>query len=168
LPVVTWANDSDYSSLYLGEGANEVILPSEMQETTHETNLPIDIAAIGRGEQAHITLSLRFIDFDLFSANSHRINEAMSEQLRLSRSTLEDGLFESFEVTQALDINEQVAHYAVNLNLFAEPASFGRIGQVDIGDEIPLWIIISVLSVCAVLGYIIARAVVSKKKEKAI
>jgi len=131
------------------------------------THLPIDISAIRHGEQPNITLSLRFFDLDLFSTNSQRINEAMAEQLRLNRKRLGDSLFESFETVRIMDVNEQVAYIALNMGLFTEPASFGRIGQADIADEIPIWVIILLLPVCAVLGYVIARAVGLKSEGKA-
>ena len=137
------------------------------EETPHTHHLPIDINAIGRGEQPEIILSLRFFELDLFSANSRRINEAIAEQMRLNREALEGNLFESFELALIADINEQIAYAAAGLNLFAEPVSFGRIGQIDADDEIPLWIIISVLLVCAVLGFVIPRVVLSRKEDKA-
>jgi len=151
------------------EDTNETNQPQtglsfESNEATNQNHLPIDITAIGRGEQVDITLSLRFFDLDLFSANSRRINEAIVEQMYLNRASLGSDLFETSMMVQAIDINEQVANAAVNLNLFSEPVSFGRIGQVDAGDEIPLWVIISVLSSCAVLGFVVARAVLVKKE----
>jgi len=132
---------------------------------TTNTHLPIDITAIGRTEHTDITLSIRFFDLDLFSINSRRINEAMAEQIRLSREALGSELFESFEIVRAVDINEQVAIAATSMGLFTEPVSFGRVGQVDTGDEIPLWVFAAMLPICAILGFVIARAVVSKKKS---
>jgi hypothetical protein len=129
-------------------------------------DLPIDINAIGHGEQTESAISLRFFEFDLFSENPRRINETMAEHLSFSRMSLEEGLFEAFEVAMAVDINEQISQAAISLNLFAEPVSFGRIGQGEVGDEIPLWVIVLVLVVCAVLGYVIARMVVSRKESK--
>lgn len=162
-----------------GTGLSSVTLPQESRtdtqinefgtepfQETRQTDLPIDINAIGRGEQPNIILSLRFFDLNLFSANSRRINEAIAEQLRLNREALESGLFESFEAVRLMYEAEQIAYTAASLNLFAKPASFGSIGQVEVNDEISIWITVSVLAVCAVFGYIAARAVVSKKEGR--
>ena len=164
LPIDVLASDLPISLPV--EVQSETNLPSEVSEEAHHTHLPIDITAIGRTEQPEIILSLRFFELDLFSANSQRINEAMAEQIRLSRLALEYNLFETFEAVRVVDINEQIAYAAAGLNLFAEPVSFGRIGQVEADEEIPLWITILVLSVCAILGFVIARAVLSKKEDK--
>ena len=176
LPAETQKTESSPESLPESPITQEVSQPSDPTQYTsytpyytpytQYTHLPIDITAIGRGEQPEIILSLRFFELDLFSANSQRINEAIAEQIRLNRLVLEYNLFETFESVRVVDINEQIAYAAAGLNLFAEPVSFGRIGQVETDDEIPLWITITVLSVCAVLGFVIARAVLLRKEDK--
>ena len=158
--------DEDLDTDYFPEPywvTHEAITITNANDTAN-THLPIDITAIGRGEQVDIMLSLRFFDLDLFSANSRRINEAMIEQIRLNREAIGSELFESFEMVRVVDINEQVAIAATSMGLFTEPVSFGRVGQVEAEDEIPLWVIIAVLPICAILGFVIARTVISKKE----
>jgi len=130
-------------------------------------DLPIDITAIGRGQPPQSTLSLSFFEANLFSATSRRVNEAMVEQFYRSRMEIGGSLFGMVGTFQIADANEQTAYAAANLNLFAEPASFRRMDQADEGSGIPIWVVLVVLPVCAVLGYVLARNVVTKKEGKA-
>ena len=143
----------------------DLALNTEQNQTTQTspTDLPIDITAIGRGEQAEIILSLRFFDLDLFSANSQRLNEAIAKRQRINQAMLEESMFVVFEVPQIMDADERTVYAANNLNLFAQPANFGRIGQTQVNDEIPLWLIITILSLCAALGIVLAKVFVQRK-----
>jgi hypothetical protein len=135
-------------------------------DSTDSTDLPIDITAIGRGERTEALVSLRFFEMDLFSAHSQAVNDAMARQMYYNRLMMNSGLFHSFEGLRAIDINERTAYAAANLNLFAQPVSFRSIGQTDMDDAIPIWVIVSVMAVCAVLGYVFARMFVAAKEQK--
>ena len=139
-------------------------------QTTRPTNnpidLPINIDAIGRTVQPGVALSMRFIELDLFSATSQMVNTAIDEQLRHSRTAMGDSLFETFEAVRAVDVNDQIYTTAQNLNLFAEPMRIRQIGEASQSDDIPVWIAISALLSCAVLGYFIAKSVIQRKEGK--
>ena len=134
----------------------------ESQTQPRPTDLPIDINAIGRGEQPEIILSLRFFDLDLFSANSQVLNNAMVERHLLNQEIITGDLFSSFEAFRTIDVDELTAYAAGNLNLFSNPANFGRIGQTEQGSEIPIWIIAAILLICAALGLVVANIFVRK------
>jgi hypothetical protein len=153
--------------LFLSSALSFAATEEDTPTTEQTTDLPIDITAIGRGGRTEALVSVRFFEMDLFSTNSQMVNEAMARQMYLSRLAMNDSLFDSFEGLRVVDINERTAYAAANLNLFAQPASFRSIGQVDTDDTIPIWVIVSVMAVCVVLGYVFARMFAAKKEGKA-
>ena len=145
--------------------------PTEASETiieTRDTDLPINIDAIGRGEQVDITLSLRFFDLDLFSDNSQRINEAMARNRYLNWTALGSGLFNVFEVARETDLSKQVALTASNLELFSEPMAVRTLGHALPSEEIPILAIVLVLVAFAVAGIVAAKVFVSKSNNTKI
>ena len=140
---------------------------TETTTQTQSTDLPIDISAIGRGEQTDITLSLRFFDLDLFSENSQRVNQAMAWYRYLNWASLGANLFETFETTREQNPDQQTAYMASNLELFAQPTTFRTLGQNQTApeDEIPVLIVVLVLFVFAGLGFVLARVFVSRKGD---
>jgi len=139
------------------------VLSTETTTETRNTDLPIDITAIGRGEQVDVTLSLRFFDLDLFSTNSRRINEAMVRHRYLNWAALSADLFEAFEVTRETDLSHHTAYMASNLELFSQPMIVRNLGQAPQEDEIPPWMVIAVLIVFVGLGVFAARAIITRK-----
>ena len=153
-------------SLHINVIASE--LPDEIVIETRETDLPIDITAIGRGEQVDITLSLRFFDLDLFSANSQRINEAMVRHRHLNWVALGADLFEVFEATRETDLSYQTAYIASNLELFSQPMTVRTLGQTPLEDEVPVLAVVVILVTFIALGLIVAKFVVGRKSDSKV
>jgi len=129
-------------------------------------DLPINIDAIGRQDWADTTLMLRF-DIDLFSENARLVNLAIEEQLLLNRGETESSLFNYYQLNQSVDINYIIANAAYSFDLFPGPVSFGAMGHVEIGEEIPLWLMVAVLIVSGVVGIILAGFIGNRKGYKA-
>jgi len=153
-------------SLHISVIASE--LPDEVVIETRETDLPIDITAIGRGEQVDITLSLRFFDLDLFSANSQRINEAMVRHRYLNWVALGADLFEVFEASRETDLSYQTAYIASNLELFSQPMAVRTLGQAPSEDEIPVLAVVVILITFVALGLIVAKFVVGRESDNKV
>ena len=167
---VAFANDSapdeSFVDDYVAHSDDMQDNADATQPTGNSTDLPINIAAIGRTVQPGVALSMRFIELDLFSETSQMVNASIEEQLRHSRAMMNETLFESFEAVRTVDVNEQIYTTAQNLGLFAEPMRIRQIGEAGQADEIPPWAIVAVLLPCAVLGYFLAIAVIQRKEDK--
>jgi len=130
------------------------------------TDLPINIAAIGRQETALPIYSLRLMQLDLFSPTSGAINEALIRQRDLHRTGIQANLFARFVEPELIDANERAAASAMHLGLFLQPMTFRSIGQADDDGAMSILLIAAIMAACAVAGYVFARAFI-KKKEKA-
>jgi len=152
---------NDYNVVEQGSPPND-------EPNNQASDLPIDIAAIGRTVQPGVVLSLRFFELDLFSENSQRVNNAISEQLQFNRATMEDGLFQDFDAIRVVDVNAQIFNTTQNLHLFVEPTNFRGTVHAEHNDAISVWIIVSVMLSFAVLGYFIARVIILKGERVSV
>lgn len=125
-------------------------------------DLPININAIIRQQWADDTLTLRH-GLDLFSDNASMVNMAIEEQFRLNREEMENTLFASYQMNQAISIYERVYAGAYNMALFKEPISFGSMGQTEIPEYLSPWLIVLILVASVFLGYMSARIFIARK-----
>ena len=125
------------------------------------TDLPIDINTIGQQERYDSPFMVRF-NIDLFSESAQRLNEAIAQQTQDQREELGTSLFEAPLVHQAVDVGAQIATAAYDFALFHQPASFNRIGPIESGNSIPVWLIVLGFIFCAGGGFLVARIMSQK------
>jgi len=135
-------------------------------DAASSTDLPINIAAIGRQEVAVPIYSLRLLELDLFSPASAAINEALIRQRYERRMEIQASLFVRFVEPEVIDADERTAASAMYLGLFLQPMTFRSMGQGDVDDGMSVLLIAAIMLVCAGAGYIFARVFI-KKKERA-
>jgi len=128
------------------------------------TDLPIDIDAIGEmGDEGRDAVTPRF-GVDLFSETADEVNTALEEQFEARREASVSGLFSIPTGEPMLGLEEQIIRTADESALFASPMRFGRAGPaVTETAEIPTWVSIVVLAICAVGGFLLARAMMQRK-----
>jgi len=117
---------------------------------THAEDLPIDITAIGRQGDITNPITTRF-GAHLFTADAQRVNEIMADNVRQRLDTTRY-LFAVVQADYTMDSYTQLINSSSDMALFAQPMDFNRISMPPDADPMPVWIIISVLAVCAVGG----------------
>ena len=125
-------------------------------------DLPIDINAIGRQEVRDGLITTR-IGANLFTEDAQRVNEAMAEQVR-QRQAVVQYLFTSAPENEDIEPYVLIMNAANDLALFAQPASFSNISLPQESGAIPIWAVISIITLCAAGGFIGALVSIKKKK----
>ena len=130
-------------------------------------DLPIDINIIGeeRGSGEAYTAN---VGTELLTPNAQEVSQAINEFNHQKREELSSSLFLSESGDEVIGMHEQIANFAVNKALFSEPADYSGMRMANDGNPISLWVIILMFAVCAVGGFILARILMERKKEKDI
>ena len=130
--------------------------------SVYAEDLPIDISAIGRQDIQEGQITTR-VGANLFTTDSERVNEALAEQIR-QRQAIASYLFTYVSPNHEVDPHIQIVNAANNAALFTQPVFFTSATQPQNADTIPLWIFVSIIAVCAIVGFIWALISISKKK----
>ena len=126
-------------------------------------DLPIDITAIGRQEVVRDGIITVRVGANLFTEDARRVNEALGEQIR-QRQAIVQYLFTSIPENNEIEPQMQVMNTAYSLALFAQPATFSNIPNPQPPDTIPIWIVIPLITLCAIGGFVWALISIKKKK----
>ena len=127
-------------------------------------DLPIDITAIGRQEARDGQIATR-VGANLFTADAQVVNNALAEQVR-RRQTSAQYLFASVPVNYVTEPTVQIMNAASGLALFSQPSNIGSISisHQNANQPISIWLIISLIAVCALGGF--AWALIARAKKK--
>ncbi|MCL1788602.1 MAG: hypothetical protein FWG38_11500 [Defluviitaleaceae bacterium] len=127
----------------------------------YAADLPIDINAIGRQDNANLRITMRF-NTHLFTADSQRANDALAQQIERRQQTA-NYLFQTLPADDTVDIYAQIAYTASSFGLFSTPPTFNHINMPAPEEPLSIWIIVVVLAACALGGFIWALMAKSKK-----
>jgi len=128
-------------------------------------DLPIDITAIGHQEGYDDALTARF-NIELFTPGARKIYQALAEQKQQKWESAAAGLFIAVKDEQPVDEHEQIAETVSEIGLFSVPADYSRIKNPDDTESIPIWLVVTLLSACAIGGFIWAKTSEKKRKER--
>jgi len=128
---------------------------------TQAEDLPIDITAITRQETRETHITTR-IGASLFTTDAERVNAVLEEQVH-QRQAISGYLFANVPVNYEVNPHEQVVTAANNAALFVQPSSFTNITLTPQTEELPIWVIVSVIAICVLGSFIGAMFYVKKK-----
>jgi len=138
-----------------------IALPLHMTTQTQAEDLPIDITAITRQETRETHITTR-IGASLFTSDAERVNAALEGRV-YQRQAISGYLFANVLVNYEVNPHEQVVIAANNAALFAQPSSFTGVTLTPPTEELPIWVMLSVIAICAIGGFIGAMLYVKKK-----
>ena len=130
-------------------------------------DLPINIDAIGQmdNENRREAVTARF-GIDLFSPTADEVNRALVAQRNQRREAVATDLFEEPHAHQTIDVEAQILRAAQDSALFAQPMQVTRAVSIEVEESFSMWLIAAVLLGSAGIGFLIARAMTSRKERK--
>jgi len=133
--------------------------------TASAVDLPIDIDIItgDRGSGEAYTAN---INTELLTPNAYEITQSINEHTHQKREELTSSLFLLSSDGEVLSIYEQIAASATNTALFSQPSDYSGMRMINDGSSIPLWIIISLFAICCIGGFVLARILMERRREK--
>ena len=142
-----------------------IIVILSISTTIYATDLPIDITAIGRQEQASNQMITQRIGANLFTADAQRINELLADQVRQRQESVVY-LFAEVSVSDEVDSHMQVMTLANDMALFAQPVNFGSFSTPQADDAIPIWLMVLIFILCAIGGFVFSVMYRNKKRRR--
>ena len=127
-------------------------------------DLPIDIDEIGRQGARRVEVIALHRDIDLFNEASDLQLEAYAARRVRTHEEAKQDIFDRTHVLSVPDPIETLRNAAIENNLFAEPMR-SRTFTPSEDTEMPMWIVITILTGAAVVGLLIAIAIRNKKGE---
>ena len=127
-------------------------------------DMPIDIDAIGQMDRTEHAVTTR-AGVDLFSEEATEINEVILSRRSAIRETTKDGLFYSDGNYYQVDRMTQLAEETVSLALFTDGVAFRESETRQVEQGIHPLLTLSVLILCSIVGFLIAKASLSKEEE---
>jgi len=141
-----------------------IVMTFAIGTSVYAYDLPIDITAIARQDTPMGRVTHR-IGAHLFTSDAQRINDAMANDILQRQDTVGDlFLYKAYRSTTPLQYGLLTA--ASDMNLFNQPVNFTRFHVADERFEIPNWVFIVTLSVCAAAGFLFALRSISNKRSK--
>ena len=131
--------------------------------TAYAADLPIDISAVGR-QPVGLNHPTARIGANLFNADSQRVNELLAEQIR-NRQASTNYLFAAVPTNDEVNPHLHMINTAEEMALFNQPV-FLNFNMPEYEEPIPMWVTVSILAVCAGIGFIWALVSMSKKSAK--
>ena len=131
---------------------------------TQATDLPIDIDAIGRQVAPTGRVTHR-IATHLFTADAQRTNYALAQRIR-QRHEIAFTLFNTPTIHYQPDPHTRIMETADNLALFTQPLNITTFGMEADSNQIPIWLVVTVLAICAIGGFLLALRSTAKKRRK--
>ena len=160
---VTVRNDM-YAKIMLVLLCASFMVVSVFVTSVAATDLPIDISAIGRQGEASSSVMPR-IGAHLFTDDAMRVNEFLASLANQRQESALD-LFAQVSENHIQNPREQLEYTVATMMLFSEPASFNNFSNSQEQHEIPTWIIVLVVAVCAIIGFVWALYSRARKRRR--